>query len=447
MRARSARSATCSAPMGSSRSPPPSSTCPSRTRSAPPSSTMPTSRRAPPPTFPACPRSPTTAACASRRSATGPASSRRAGRSPIRACRPRPGPARSTGERDFNRAMRRVQDELEALGPDASRNAHFVCALALCWPDGHSEWFEGRVDGTLTLPPRGDERLRLRPDLRPRRPRADLRRDGPGREARDEPPRRRLPQAGGGASVNHPVVPAKRESSRRRAGFAYAGMTMAWPSTSTGRSASPNAPIATSTAMSASRSTRTQWRDALLADLAHEARADARPPADLDLLRRRHALADAAGDRRRPDRGGGARIGASRPTSRSRWRPTPPRSRRRASPTSPRAGVNRVSLGLQSLDDAALRFLGRAHDVDEGLTALGTAQSAFAPGQLRPDLRPARPERRRLGGRARPRALLRHRPSLALPAHHRARHALRRAGGARASSSPPIRTRARRSTS
>ena len=42
------------------------------------------------------------------------------------------------------------------------------------------------------------------------------------------------------------------------------------------------------------------------------------------------------------------------------------------------AGVNRVSLGLQSLDDGALRFLGRAHDVSEGLAALDTAQSAFA---------------------------------------------------------------------
>jgi oxygen-independent coproporphyrinogen-3 oxidase len=41
------------------------------------------------------------------------------------------------------------------------------------------------------------------------------------------------------------------------------------------------------------------------------------------------------------------------------------------------AGVNRVSLGLQSLDDSALRFLGRAHDAAEGLQALGTAQSVF----------------------------------------------------------------------
>jgi XTP/dITP diphosphohydrolase len=68
---------------------------------------------------------------------------------------PEAGPGEISGERDFGRAMQRVRDELEALGPDAGRNAHFVCALALCWPDGHSEWFEGRVDGTLIWPPRG----------------------------------------------------------------------------------------------------------------------------------------------------------------------------------------------------------------------------------------------------------------------------------------------------
>ncbi|WP_238995174.1 radical SAM family heme chaperone HemW [Sphingomonas solaris] len=42
------------------------------------------------------------------------------------------------------------------------------------------------------------------------------------------------------------------------------------------------------------------------------------------------------------------------------------------------AGINRVSLGLQSLDDDALAFLGRAHGVAEGLAALETAQAAFA---------------------------------------------------------------------
>jgi XTP/dITP diphosphohydrolase len=59
------------------------------------------------------------------------------------------------GSRDFHRAMRRVEDELQALGPEVSRDAHFVCALAVVWPDGLSEWFEGRVDGTLVWPPRG----------------------------------------------------------------------------------------------------------------------------------------------------------------------------------------------------------------------------------------------------------------------------------------------------
>jgi oxygen-independent coproporphyrinogen-3 oxidase len=41
-----------------------------------------------------------------------------------------------------------------------------------------------------------------------------------------------------------------------------------------------------------------------------------------------------------------------------------------------RAGVNRISLGLQSFDDDALAFLGRAHSADEGLQALEAAQSA-----------------------------------------------------------------------
>jgi oxygen-independent coproporphyrinogen-3 oxidase len=41
------------------------------------------------------------------------------------------------------------------------------------------------------------------------------------------------------------------------------------------------------------------------------------------------------------------------------------------------AGVNRVSLGLQALENDALRYLGRAHDVTEGLAGLDTAQRAF----------------------------------------------------------------------
>ena len=43
-----------------------------------------------------------------------------------------------------------------------------------------------------------------------------------------------------------------------------------------------------------------------------------------------------------------------------------------------RAGVNRVSLGLQALDASALSFLGRAHGVDEGLAALEVAMQHFS---------------------------------------------------------------------
>jgi putative oxygen-independent coproporphyrinogen III oxidase len=53
------------------------------------------------------------------------------------------------------------------------------------------------------------------------------------------------------------------------------------------------------------------------------------------------------------------------------------------------AGVNRVSLGLQALDDAALHFLGRAHSVKESLSALAIAQRHFA--RVSVDLIYARP--------------------------------------------------------
>jgi XTP/dITP diphosphohydrolase len=57
-------------------------------------------------------------------------------------------------ERDFAHAMGLVEELLKALGTN-DRRAHFICALALAWPDGTLEAFEGRVDGTLVWPPRG----------------------------------------------------------------------------------------------------------------------------------------------------------------------------------------------------------------------------------------------------------------------------------------------------
>lgn len=61
-------------------------------------------------------------------------------------------------DRDFDLAMERVHEELLAREPEAGRNAHFVCALSVAWPeDGQCESFEGRVDGTIVWPPRGDK--------------------------------------------------------------------------------------------------------------------------------------------------------------------------------------------------------------------------------------------------------------------------------------------------
>ncbi len=56
-------------------------------------------------------------------------------------------------EKDFNLAMQTVH---EKLGDAEDRSAYFVCVLALGWPDGHSEVFEGRVHGDIIWPMRGD---------------------------------------------------------------------------------------------------------------------------------------------------------------------------------------------------------------------------------------------------------------------------------------------------
>jgi oxygen-independent coproporphyrinogen-3 oxidase len=119
-----------------------------------------------------------------------------------------------------------------------------------------------------------------------------------------------------------------------------------------------------------------RWRDALLADLAHEARVGPRRPLPSIFF------------------GGGtpslmppATVAALIEAAERHWGFAPGiEITLEANPSSVEAarfrdlaaaGVNRASLGLQALDDAALRFLGRAHDVNEGLAALDVAQQAF----------------------------------------------------------------------
>jgi len=62
-------------------------------------------------------------------------------------------------DKDFRIAMNRIQTLLIERGARTpeQRRAHFVAALCLAWPDGHVEAFEGRVDGVVAWPPRGDK--------------------------------------------------------------------------------------------------------------------------------------------------------------------------------------------------------------------------------------------------------------------------------------------------
>jgi len=61
--------------------------------------------------------------------------------------------ARWAGEKkDFVAAMALVNEKMSG---SSDRSAHFICSLCLAWPDGHTETFDGTVDGMVVWPPRG----------------------------------------------------------------------------------------------------------------------------------------------------------------------------------------------------------------------------------------------------------------------------------------------------
>lgn len=69
-------------------------------------------------------------------------------------------------DKDFALAMRRVEERLDEAGA-RDRRAWFTSALALAWPDGPCVVVEGRVDGELVFPPRGDRGFGYDPIFRP----------------------------------------------------------------------------------------------------------------------------------------------------------------------------------------------------------------------------------------------------------------------------------------
>ena len=64
--------------------------------------------------------------------------------------------AETPAGRDFPMAMKKVWSLLEEKNAPEPRTAHFNATLCLAWPDGHDELFEGRVQGRIVWPMRGE---------------------------------------------------------------------------------------------------------------------------------------------------------------------------------------------------------------------------------------------------------------------------------------------------
>ncbi|WP_292052863.1 MULTISPECIES: RdgB/HAM1 family non-canonical purine NTP pyrophosphatase [unclassified Brevundimonas] len=68
--------------------------------------------------------------------------------------------------KDFGLAMQKVEERLDETG-SKDRSAWFTSALAVAWPDGTCVVVEGRVDGEVVWPPRGDRGFGYDPIFQP----------------------------------------------------------------------------------------------------------------------------------------------------------------------------------------------------------------------------------------------------------------------------------------
>ncbi len=58
------------------------------------------------------------------------------------------------GGRDFDMAMWHVNDRMQG---HSDRSARFICALCLAFPRGEAHIYEGKVEGEIIWPPRGNK--------------------------------------------------------------------------------------------------------------------------------------------------------------------------------------------------------------------------------------------------------------------------------------------------
>ena len=58
-------------------------------------------------------------------------------------------------EKDFLKASKDIEKKLIEIG-SSNYSAYFICVLAVCWPDGESRIFKGKINGNLNFPPKGN---------------------------------------------------------------------------------------------------------------------------------------------------------------------------------------------------------------------------------------------------------------------------------------------------
>ena len=350
-------------------------------------------------------------------------------------------------DKDFGRAMEPIEVMLHERGATApeKRTAHFVSALCVAWPDGHVEEFEARVDGTLVWPPRGDLGFGYDPMFLPDghtrtfgEMSSEEKHGLPPRGRRPVASRPRLPQARGGVPWARLADQDRPLTSRSDTAF---GVYVHWPFCLSKcpycdfNSHVRHAPI-----------DEARFVRAFAAEIATTAaRAPGRTVID-DLLRRRHAVADAAGNGRRDprrhrqalERRARCRGDARSQSDQRRGDALSRLSRGRRQPRlARRAGARR---------SRAEGARPPAHRRRRRSTRSASRASIFERYSF--DLIYARPRQtpQDVGGRAQARHRRSRRASVALSADHRAGHAVRRAARGRQARSCPTRTRRARST-
>ncbi len=311
--------------------------------------------------------------------------------------------------------MKMIEDKLRALGATTpeQRTARFVAVLCLAFPDGAHECWRGEVEGHLVWPPRGPNGFGYDPMFVPREQPAGRSRTFGEYESHEKhaspiapAPSPPLPTRG---SDERPVV--SDGGAKREPGF---GVYVHWP-------------------FCAAKCPYCDFNS----HVRHQ-------PPDQARFAAAFAREIATTAERAPGRtvtsiflGGGtpslmepATVGAILDAVAKHWTVAPDAEvTMEANPSSVEAerfrgyraaGVNRVSLGVQALNDPDLKFLGRLHDVAAALARdRDRARDLPAP-FVRSHLRPAEPDAGGLARRADARHRARRRSSLALPADHRA---------------------------